>query len=61
MYFKVDNFCFIQGKLLLSGMIIGIIDDEEMECCFEILGINYRNFIFNNFYECKDFIYLCLL
>lgn len=59
MYLKVD--IFIQGKLLLSGMIIGIIDDEEMECCFEILGTNNRNFIFINFYEFKDFIYLCLL
>uniref|UniRef100_A0A8W8IXB0 Rho guanine nucleotide exchange factor 7 n=1 Tax=Magallana gigas TaxID=29159 RepID=A0A8W8IXB0_MAGGI len=26
------------GKLPLSGMTIGIIDDEEMECCFEISG-----------------------
>lgn len=27
-----------EGKLPLSGMTIGIIDDEEMECCFEISG-----------------------
>lgn len=27
-----------EGKLPLSGMTIGVIDDEEMECCFEISG-----------------------
>lgn len=27
-----------EGKLPLSGMTVGIIDDEEMECCFEISG-----------------------
>uniref|UniRef100_K1QVA2 Rho guanine nucleotide exchange factor 7 n=1 Tax=Magallana gigas TaxID=29159 RepID=K1QVA2_MAGGI len=27
-----------EGKLPLGGMTIGVIDDEEMECCFEISG-----------------------
>lgn len=44
-------------------MTVGIIDDEEMECCFEISGTNNGNCAINlwdNFHELKDLIHLCL-